>query len=79
MLMVFMEKNGMLMRLTEAELVALVGRQFASTENYAGASVTIIQEIRIQNGRQLVVHKLYGRQRKTPLPVFMLRFPYALP
>lgn len=79
MLMVFMEKNCMIMRLSEAELVALVGRRFASTEDYAGAGVTTVLEIRIRNGRQLVVHKLYGRQCKTPLPVFMLRFPYTLP
>ncbi|EJL93191.1 hypothetical protein PRCB_18355 [Pantoea rodasii] len=68
----------MILKLTEVELVALVGRRFASTGDFAGASVTTILEVRIQNGRQLVVHELYGRQRKTPLTVFMLRFPYAL-
>lgn len=68
----------MILKLTDAESVALVGRRFVSAENNAGASFTTILEIRIQNGRQLVVHELYGRQYKTPLSVFMLRFPYAL-
>jgi len=78
MLKVFLEKNGMIMRLTEAELARLVGSRFASAKNNAAASVTTVLEVRIQSGRQLIVHELYGRQHKTPLTVFMLRFPYAL-
>jgi hypothetical protein len=73
-----MEQRCMILRLNEAELATLVGRRFASAENNAVASVTTVLEIRIQSGRQLIVHELYGRQHKTPLIVFMLRFPYAL-
>jgi hypothetical protein len=73
-----MEQRCMILRLNEAELATLVGRRFASAENNAVASVTTVLEIRIQSGRQLIVHELYGRQHKTPLTVFMLRFPYAL-
>lgn len=65
------------MRLTEAELTILVGSRFASTVNNAAASVTTVMEVRIQSGRRLIVHQLYGRQYKTPLSVFMLRFPYT--
>lgn len=66
------------MRLTETELTILVGSRFASTETNAAASVTTVMEVKIQSGRQLIVHELYGRQYKSPLSVFMLRFPYAL-
>lgn len=77
--MVFREQRRMILRLNEAALATLVGSRFASAENNAAISVTTILEVRIQSGRQLVVHELYGRQHKTPLSVFMLRFPYALP
>lgn len=77
--MVFREQRCMILRLNEAELVTLVGSRFASAENNAATSVTTVLEVRIQGGRQLIVHGLYGRQHKTALTVFMLRFPYALP
>lgn len=65
----------MIFKLTEAEIADLRGRQFASSSSAPGASITTVVDIKLRDGRQRVVHEYKGKIIKTPLAVFLLRFP----
>jgi hypothetical protein len=68
----------MLLKLTEAEIAELRGKRFASSSSASESSVTTIVDVRLRDGRQRVVHEYKGKLIKTPLSVFLLRFPWRV-
>lgn len=68
----------MLLKLTGAEIAELRGKRFASSCSASESSVTTIVDVRLRDGRQRVIHEYKGRLIKTPLSVFLLRFPWPV-
>ncbi|MGK3125955.1 hypothetical protein ACCY16_17695 [Candidatus Pantoea formicae] len=68
----------MILKLTDTEIEEIRGKRYASADNAFGLPVTTIIDVKKSAGRQKVFYEYLGKLRKTPLSVFLLRFPYRV-
>ncbi|MCA1179813.1 MULTISPECIES: hypothetical protein [unclassified Pantoea] len=65
-----------ILKLDDAEFSELTGKIFSSRDDYTFATMTKVIDVRMKQGKQIIVHEIRGKKVKTPLSVFLLRFPY---